>query len=310
VETAAEEYRKALLFLPDEPEYRLSLSIALIELGRTDEAESHLQELLEDDPTNGLINLMLARVAERRKRPLQAIDYFQRAVYGYWPREKIPVRHAARWELVALLENQHRRNEVIGELLQLYANAPNDPQEKSKIGFLLLHYGATSDAMNVFGELTRDNPKFALAFRGLGQSYFASQEYVAARREYQRAGRLDPSDKETQQQLQRVNAVLDIDPMLPGLSSTARLRKTRALLERVLSGLEACAKTNSGLSDPLKQALQDDRKLLETNKGDVDQQTDQLQGAVSQLWKNKASYCGDKAGLDQIAETVIKGMQQ
>lgn len=75
VEGAAEEYRKALLFLPDDPEYRISLSVALIELGKIEEAESHLQELLEDDPTDGQINLMMARVAKRHHRTTQAVEF-------------------------------------------------------------------------------------------------------------------------------------------------------------------------------------------------------------------------------------------
>jgi Flp pilus assembly protein TadD len=74
LQQAIEEYRKALLFLPDDSDYGLSLAIALVDSGRLDEAESHLQELLEGNPTNGVINLMLARVAAKRKETNQAID--------------------------------------------------------------------------------------------------------------------------------------------------------------------------------------------------------------------------------------------
>ncbi|MBV9085637.1 MAG: tetratricopeptide repeat protein, partial [Acidobacteriaceae bacterium] len=48
---AVQEYRKALLFLPENTQYRLSLALALIDTGRLDEAESHLDQLLAEDPT-------------------------------------------------------------------------------------------------------------------------------------------------------------------------------------------------------------------------------------------------------------------
>jgi tetratricopeptide (TPR) repeat protein len=309
VEGAAEEYRKALLFLPDEQDYRLSLSIALIELGKTDEAESHLQELLEEDPTNGIINLMLARVAERRNKPTQAIEYFQRAVYGYWPRGKLAARHAARWELVVLLEKQDRRNEVVGELMQLYANAAKDPKEKSDIGFRLLKYGATSDAINVFRDLVRDSPKYVEAYHGLGEAYLESADYLGARREFQRAAHLDPKDRDNLQQLSLVNAILELDPMLPGLRSAERVRKTRALLSRILDDLAACS-GGAPPADPLKQNLGNAKKLLASNYSDADVFAAQLQDTSVRLWKNRASYCGKNPAHDEAVETVFARMTQ
>src|SRR6476469_1324817 len=45
VESAVEEYRRALIFAPDDTEYRISLASALISAGRFDEAESHIDQL-------------------------------------------------------------------------------------------------------------------------------------------------------------------------------------------------------------------------------------------------------------------------
>ena len=57
LEPALDEYRKALFFIPDKTEYRLSLSTALIEAGRLDEAQSHPEQLSQDDPTTGVIKI-------------------------------------------------------------------------------------------------------------------------------------------------------------------------------------------------------------------------------------------------------------
>lgn len=306
VQAAAEEYRKALLFMPDDTEYRISLCVALVELGKLDEAESHLQELVQEDPTDGVVNVMLARVAVKRKRPAQAIEYFQRAVYGYWPRERLPARYAARWELVSLLERQNRRTELTGELLQLYANTTGGPKEKSKIGFLLLKYGAVSDAMNVFREVTRQSPRAAEAFYGMGQAYFDEGDYVEARREYQRAARLEPPNSQYAQQLAFVTSVVDLDPFLPRLRAAERLRKSRALLNRVISDLEACG-SQTGTASPAN-SITGAKKLAASSSNDPDQLSDTLQNTTAQLWNNRHTFCGAKAAPDQVVETVLARM--
>jgi tetratricopeptide (TPR) repeat protein len=311
LQQAIEEYRKALLFLPDDSDYGLSLAIALVDSGRLDEAESHLQELLEGNPTNGVINLMLARVAAKRKETNQAIDYYQRAVYGYWPQSNISARRAARWELVSLLQKQDRRNELVGELMQLYANAPDEPNEKSKIGFMLLQYGATSNAVEVFRDLARDHPKYVEAHHGLGEAYFDSGDYVAARREVQQAIHLDPRDKENVQLLALANAVIGIDPALPRLSTADRLARSHALLERVLRDLSECVLANGGkLAPPLQQRIDGANVLLASKAKGADDYLFQLQDTAQQLWKDKKDFCGNISKPDRALDVVLTRLGQ
>jgi Flp pilus assembly protein TadD len=63
-------------------DYALALAIALINLGRWEEAETHLTEVLQSDPTNGVANLMMARVSANRDRSAEAITCYHRAIYG------------------------------------------------------------------------------------------------------------------------------------------------------------------------------------------------------------------------------------
>jgi tetratricopeptide (TPR) repeat protein len=135
-EAAVDQYREALLFLPNQQEFRLSLATGLLSIGRLDEAQAHLQQLLQQDPTNGRINLALAHIAMQRRNPTAAVEYYQRAVYEYWPPNEIPQRRKARWELVQLLDTAGQRSGVVGELLQLYTSAPADDfGERARIGF-------------------------------------------------------------------------------------------------------------------------------------------------------------------------------
>jgi tetratricopeptide (TPR) repeat protein len=297
---AAEQYRKALLFLPDETTYRLALALALIQLGQLDEAQYYLGDLLADDPTSGIVNLMLARVAQKQRHTAQAIEYLQRSVYGFWPREKLSMRHSARWDLVRLLEKENRRPEAVAELLQLYANSGNNAKEKSHIGFLLLQHEATSDAVSVFRQLTRDNPKNAEAYRGLGLAHFSMGDYLAARHEFQHAANLNPNDAESRVLLSRTSAIIDIDPNLPRLNSADRLRRSRLLLDRVIYNLEQCS----------KRYLVESRKLMQTRYTDVDAQALGFQDRAQQLWRDRKVFCGDEPIKEDSVDTVLAGLSR
>jgi tetratricopeptide (TPR) repeat protein len=274
---------------------------------------------------------MMARINERRHKSSQAIEEFQRAVYGYWPREKLQQRHAARWELVSLLEQRNRPNAVIGELLQLYANAPDDPEEKSKIGFLLLRYGATSDALNLFRELVRDHPRYVEAYHGLGQAQLNSGDYLAARRDFQRAAHLDPSDHDNLKLLALANSVLELDPSLPRLRASERLRRSHLILARVLRDLAACNAANVPQSasvarssnnatpvgsvapsppSPLQQQLNNAATLLNAKPADLDQAALDMQDTAGRLWKDRSAFCPAKTPSDEPLELVLSRIAQ
>src|SRR5690348_5680751 len=126
---AVEEFRAALLYVHNDPRSRLGLARSLIAQGRWGEAESHLSELAEDDPTSGPINLMLARIVVRNRREPEAVTFYQHAVYGLWPDHPAENRTAARFELVALLERNGQEKQVLAELLDLADESPEADYE-------------------------------------------------------------------------------------------------------------------------------------------------------------------------------------
>lgn len=301
---AAEEFRKALLFSPDQTEYRVSLGAALIAAGRLNEAQAHLEQLLQDDPTNGRLNVMLAEVAARRKHTQQAIDYYHRAVYEYWPVGEAGERRKARWELVSLLGQAGRRDEAVGELMQLYANAPADPKLRAKVGFLLLNYGALSEASQVFRDLVRDTPQNAQAHKGLADAYFAMGDFVSARHEYQRAARLAPKDTQIGEALTLTNSVIDIDPGLPDITSEEQYRRSSALLRRVLVDLGACP-----VSGDLEQRLESAQNLLTTNRSASADISLDLQNMSVQLWGDRGLFCPKNPLSDRAVEAALRTIE-
>jgi tetratricopeptide (TPR) repeat protein len=306
MEGAVDSYREALLFSPDNTQYRLSLANALLSVGKLDEAQAHLEQLLQADPTNGRINLSLAQVALKRHKVNQAIDYFQRAVYEYWPPNEIPERRKARWQLVNLLEANHRRPEVVGELIQLYASAPPDPEERSKIGFLLIRYGAISEAEQVFRNLERTYPQLAYVHRGLGSLDFASGQYVAARHEFQHALRLDPKDTQTADLLAETNQAIELDPVQAGISGAERKRRSMNLLNRVITTLAECWPQKAP-SPTAQHQLDEARNLLARRHSTDEDFSLTLQKAAGQLWQNRASFCPmTKTPADQTVDLAVR----
>ncbi|MBV9222475.1 MAG: tetratricopeptide repeat protein [Acidobacteriaceae bacterium] len=298
---AVEQYREALLFSPDKVEYRVSFVAALIQSGQLGEAESHLDQLLQEDPTNGVLNLMRARLAVRRNAVPKAIDYYRRAVYEYWPPSQANERRQARWELIDLLERKGRREDAVGELMTLYANAPADAKLRAKVGFELLDNGATSEAMQVFRDLTRASQHDSQAHRGLGEAYFASGDFISARHEYERALRYNPKDRKVSESLSFTNAIIDLDPELSGLPSAERFRRSQNLLRRVLGDLGGCS-----VPEGQKAQLDAAAQLLQSPPQNDPDWALQLQKTAKQLWAARSQICGAKPTDDTVLATVFE----
>jgi Flp pilus assembly protein TadD len=305
IDSAVEEYRRALIFAPDDTDYRISFASALIGAGRFDEAESHIEQLLQEDPTNGALNRMRAHLAERQNRTAAAIDYYQRAVYEYWPPNKLAERARARWELIHLLENSGRREEAVGELMTLYANTTISPAGKLNIGFALLRDNAISEATQVFREASRTAPKDAQPHRGLGEAYLASGEFVSARHEFERAIKLDGQSKDAANLLALTNAIIDMDPDLPALTAAERRRRSTNLLRRVVYLLRQCS---GGIGTDQRFATADN--LL---KGEGVKNADvpfEMQNLAKQLWKDQTSICPDGSPADAAVSRVMDRMSR
>lgn len=316
---AAEEFRKALLFAPDNSEYRLSLATALVSAGKLEEAEAHLEQLSQEDPTNGQINLLLARVALHQNRLNEAVASYQRAVYEYWPTTEFDKRREARWELIDLLmETGQHRDQVVGELLQLYGNLPPHSDQRLRVGNLLLKTGADAEAAHVFRDILKDTAAAApaqvakdsvSAYIGLAKIAFRSGEFIEARHDYQRAQRAAPDDLATTDELQFVNEVIDISPQLPNISPNERLRRSQNLFNRVAGDLQACA-TEPGRRALLDSRLQSLKTTADKERTDKEDEAALLQQNAQELWRERATFCGSNRAADHALDAVLPRLAQ
>lgn len=237
---AIEHYREALLHIRGELAYRRGLAVALYRAGRFQEAESQLRSLRADDPTDAVVNRLLARTAARDGRFEEAANYYRTAVYGRWPSDPERNRLETRLELVELLESVPGRR-AVNELVAMLQEEPASPQLLRDIGDRLLAAGAPEEAAPVFESLVESGEQDPDLFAQLARAQFGVHDFAAARNNVRRAlrGNVEADDLARLDSL--LAEVLSLDPTLPRLRTSERLRRSRALLERTVAYVDACA---------------------------------------------------------------------
>src|SRR6201996_2093950 len=123
---AIDALRSALAYSPNARSTEIKLAEALASAGRTQEATAYFNALLETEQGSGLINLQLARLAAQQGNESQAIDDYQRAIYGSWQGDGYVRRRDVRFELIKYLISRGHLDRARTELLVASGNASED----------------------------------------------------------------------------------------------------------------------------------------------------------------------------------------
>ena len=298
---ALAHYRTALQIEPGNPRYELALALVLVDLGHLGEAESHLQELLQQDPTNGLLNLTMARVAAREGRVDSAVTYYHRAIYGLWPEKPNTNRIDTRLELIAYLAKTGSRQQRIAELVQLRSELPVDPALKQRVAGLFMAAGSPQDAAGLYRELTQAKPSNPEAWAGLGEAEFELADYQAAQAAFRRAATYHAKDPNLAVRLAWVNEYLSLDPTWDRLAAIERARRIRRLVGLTLAALNSCLDRHDAAIPDAVQTLANQAGTLLDSRRRVRNPVQAADGELSlteQLWRAKQSLCPEPAGAD------------
>jgi tetratricopeptide (TPR) repeat protein len=302
---AIEAYRNALAIARSNNKYRLALAEVLFKTGHFDEASVYLHEILQADPADAETNLLLARIAAHRHETVAAIDYYHRAIYGYWGSGSEAKPLAVRWELIDLLRNAGARTQVIAELLQVPDMAPNNLVAVKRAAALLLQYGSAEQADNLYRDVLRQTPNDAAALAGVGRAQMALGNYLTARRALRRAVRADPEYEVAQKDLALVTQVLALDPTARGLSPAEVYDRGQVLLDRTTKALEACLQSHPG-EPSAKEALDAAQKQLTARRPrrGLDSAAEANIATAEHLWTIRDNLCG-AAATDQPLDRVL-----
>jgi tetratricopeptide (TPR) repeat protein len=182
-QVAIDALSSALAYAPGQRAIQIQLAEALASAGRLQEASVYFNALLEAQQGDGLINLQLARIAARQGNESQAVEDYQRAIYGSWEGDGYVRRRSVRLELINYLISQKRLDQARNELLVASGNAPDDDITlQLDIARTMEQAQDPSDALNLYKKILRHHASLREALEGAGRTAFQLGRYLEAKR--------------------------------------------------------------------------------------------------------------------------------
>jgi Flp pilus assembly protein TadD len=218
-QAAIDALRSALAYEPNDRSTAIKLAEALASAGRIQEATVYFNTLLESQQGSGVINLQLARLAARQGNADQAIQDYQRAIYGNWEGDGYVRRREVRLELINYLIANHMLDQARSELLVASGNAPaDDISVQLELARKMEQAQDPSDAFHVYRTILHHHPSLREALDGAGRTAFQLGRYLEAKRYLSRALELPATEADADQ-----SAVAALQKTRDQLSETSRI---------------------------------------------------------------------------------------
>jgi Tfp pilus assembly protein PilF len=235
---AIADLRTALTYAPGTRDYELLLAQALGQAGHIDESYNYFLGLWDTQPGDGDINLNLARLAARKGKTADAINYYHAAIYGTWSGDGVARRAQVRMELARYLVAQDALQAARTELLIIGGNTPDDRDRDMILGDLLQQAGDPGAAAAFYQKAIALQPKDPQALESAARLAYAAGDYRTAHVLFQRAegvlaqmqprAQLNPADVELMSNAGRMLQLMP-NPGAPVRERTASIVADRAI---------------------------------------------------------------------------------
>ena len=260
-QAAIDALSSALAFDPNQRNTQIKLAQALASAGRIQEATVYFNSLLESQQGSGVINLQLARLAVRQGDESQAVDDYQRAIYGNWEGDGYVRRREVRFEMIKYLIEHQQLDRARSELLVASGNAPEDDiSVQLEIARLMELAQDPSDALHLYKTILRRHPSLREALEGAGSAAFQLGRYLEAKHYLSHALEGPAVDKEpaasiakSRDSLNEATRLLALYPS-PGLRPSERI--ARVLTDRKLAMARLAECTHDRGAGPAKDSAQ------------------------------------------------------
>lgn len=307
--SAIEDFRTALLYAPENWDYRLHLAEALTLANRTNQALDYYLSLWQSNPRNGPVNLQLARLAARTGESAEAERYFNGAIFGDWPEHPADHRRDTSFELINFYLEHGATGQAESQLMILSANLPEDPALHVRVADLYARVGDEQRALNQYRQAMNLAPKYLPAVRGAGEAAFRLGDYRAAQTYLSRVVRQDESDAEAKKLLDVAQSVFSLNPFEPGLPEAEKARRSLLVFEIAGKRLQSCQALKAtsaplGLAPPLEAWK---KWRPNANFGHLMRSPDEVDALFdfsADVEKQLQSTCGDPAS-DDLAVLAI-----
>ena len=260
-QAAIDALSSALAFEPNQRDTEIKLAQALASAGRVQEATVYFNSLLETEQGSGLINLQLARLAARQGDETQALDDYQRAIYGNWEGDGYVRRREVRFELIKYLIEHQQLDRARSELLVASGNAPEDDiSVQLEIARLMELAQDPADALHLYKTILRRHPSLREALQGAGSAAFQVGRYLEAKHYLSHALEGPAVDKEPAAAIatsrENLNEATRLLALYPSAGLRPRERIARILTDRRLAMARLAECTQDKAADPAKDSPQ------------------------------------------------------
>lgn len=243
---AVEHFRDALVYGPDNFQYRLQLARALRDTGRTEEAETYLVSLWERAPQDGAVNLALGRLAARQNSVDKALQYYHNAIYGVWASDADERRLQAWFELIDFLLKENARPQAEAELITLSAELPPQTDLRLRVGDLFATTQLYERALTEYSQVLKVDDRNERALAGAGEAEFKRGRFREAEHYLEEATAANSQDSQVARMLEVSREVVTRDPFRGDISIEERNQRLRGIFEDAGKRLESCMASESG----------------------------------------------------------------
>ena len=321
VTAALNDYRNALVYSPNNSVFQLHLAQALAAAERLDEAASYLTNLLAESPGNGELNLELARIAVKKNQPVEAMRYYQSAIYGVWDSDPLVRRWNVRRELAEYLLGRGDAADAQPEAIGLSQEVPTGDLDRQKIaGELLLRAGLWDRARQEFQSVLKFDSRDPDALAGLATALFQLERYPEALLYFNRLPREKNETPEITQAINQTRAIVGANPWAAGLSAEERARRTSDALMAAVDRMSECAHEH-GESLAETPAVSDFQKFYATSQSKSrdwsernlqlhPERIDTAMALVFQIEDATAQRCGEPTAGPDHALRVIERLRE
>jgi tetratricopeptide (TPR) repeat protein len=309
VKAALTDYRNALAYNPGNPMFQFHLAKALAAAGRGEEARSYLLNLLSESPGSGEVNLQLARIAKNNNSIVDAMRYYQGAIYGEWDSDPIAMRWQVRRELCEFLLSRGAVKQAAPEVIALEENTPaGDLAQLKIVAQLLLRAQQWNRALEVQRALLAADANDEESLAGAAQCAFELGQYVTAMEYFDRLPREWREAPDLAYRYDMTRRIFTADPFLSGLSAEARVQRVSNALALAETRAEDCAR-QTGQSLEQAPPRTDLQRIYQQDKDRqqdwipryLERFPDRLEAAMAYVFsvENAAAACGEPQGDDR-----------
>jgi tetratricopeptide (TPR) repeat protein len=303
---AVDDFRTALLYDPHNWDYGTHLADGLMQAGYDSQAMNYYLELWQRTPSNGPVNLQLARLSAKKGDTVSAERYFSGAIFGDWPQDSAANRRAATFALIHFYLERGDNGHAESQLMILSDNLPEDPQLHAQVAELYARVGNDRRALAQYRQVLQHDPNNLPALLGAGETSFHLGDYRAAQEYLTRALGVDDSDTSAGNLLAVVQSAAALNPYERGLTEAEKIKRTLILFDIAGKRLQSC-----GSGDPsVKSYLERWKQLMATANSRFlkqhPEESETLLDFCASAEKLAQSQCGEPTPDDSASLAIAR----